>query len=105
MNRVVRRCRHRRRRREGLPGRRDGELDSDGVDLLKGADDEDDGDEGGEQLLREPGDEDDEVAAVEDADRDEDDAHPEADPQPERQVLQVVLAVSQIGCCSHFRML
>ena len=34
-----------------------------------------------------PGDEHDEVASIEDADHDEDDAHPEADPQPEGQVL------------------
>ena len=39
-----------------------------------------------------PGDEHDEVAAIKDADHDEDDAHPEADPQPEGQVLQAVLA-------------
>ena len=39
-----------------------------------------------------PCDEDDEVAAVEDADGDEDDAHPEAHPQPERKVLKAVLA-------------
>ena len=47
----------RRRRSESISSRgwRDGELAPDGVDLLAGADDEDDGDEGGEQLLREPG--------------------------------------------------
>ena len=37
-----------------IPWRRDGELDANVVDLLEGPDDEDDGDEGGEELLREP---------------------------------------------------
>ena len=38
-----------------IPWRGDGELDADVVDLLEGPDDEDDGDEGGEELLGEPG--------------------------------------------------
>ena len=38
-----------------IPWRRDGELDANVVDLLEGPDDEDNGDEGGEELLREPG--------------------------------------------------
>ena len=64
---------------------------ADVVDLGEGADDEDDSDEGGEKLLRKPRDEYDQVTPIEDANDHEDQAHPDADPETESQVVKLVL--------------
>ena len=62
--------------------------------LLERLDDEDERDEHREALLREARDVADERAQVEHHDQHEDDEHPEADPEAQRQVGEVVVAAN-----------